>query len=109
MAGLRLIVVEVLRLAGSPGVSAVPLGVIAADLALSLIGLVGIRALRRLQHEEAQARRYRDAGGRRRPRRVIMIGAGRAGSQVAREIQARPDLGIQAIGFVDATRTWNTW
>jgi FlaA1/EpsC-like NDP-sugar epimerase len=102
MAGLRLIVVEVLRLAGSPGVSAVPLGVIAADLALSLIGLVGIRALRRLQHEEAQARRYRDAGGRRRPRRVIIVGAGRAGSQVAREIQARPDLGLQAIGFVDA-------
>jgi FlaA1/EpsC-like NDP-sugar epimerase len=105
MAGVRLLGVEVLRLtggsAGALSVAVIPLGVIAADLALSVVGLVGIRALRRLQHEEAEIRRLRELGADRRRRTTVIIGAGRFGSMVAREIQTRPDLGIRAAGFID--------
>jgi FlaA1/EpsC-like NDP-sugar epimerase len=101
LAGLRLIGVEAMRMAGASGITPIPLGVIAADLALSVVGLVGIRALRRLQHEEAESRRLRASGGRRRRRTAVVIGAGRAGSLVAREIQTRPDLGLRAVGFID--------
>jgi FlaA1/EpsC-like NDP-sugar epimerase len=76
----------------------VPLGVLAMDLVLSFVMLVGVRAMRRLQGE-AQERRLRDAGMQRT--RVLLIGAGQAGVMVAREIQHRPDLGLHAVGFLD--------
>ncbi|MFO7778174.1 MAG: nucleoside-diphosphate sugar epimerase/dehydratase [Nitriliruptoraceae bacterium] len=101
LAGVRLLLVEVLRITGGPSLTVIPLGVIAADLALSVVGLVGIRALRRLQHEEAEIRRLRELGAGRRQHTAVIIGAGRFGSMVAREIQTRPDLGIRAVGFID--------
>ncbi len=76
----------------------IPLGVLAMNLALAFLGLVGMRALRRLQGE-AQARRQRATGTERD--RVLLIGAGEAGVLVAREIANRPDLGLQPVGFLD--------
>ena len=76
----------------------VPLGVLAMDLVLGFVGLVGIRALRRL-HGEARDRARQDAGMQRD--RVLLIGAGQAGVIVAREIAYRPDLGLQPVGFLD--------
>jgi FlaA1/EpsC-like NDP-sugar epimerase len=76
----------------------IPLGVIAMNFALALLGLVGIRAVRRLQGE-ASERRQKEAGGERH--RVLLIGAGQAGVMVAREIMNRPDLGLQPVGFLD--------
>ena len=77
----------------------VPLGVIAADLALSVLALVGVRALRRLQVEQRDVRRRRQVGNgaNGRTQRVVIIGAGRAGRAVAatagsdRRPSARPD------------------
>ena len=76
----------------------IPLGVIAMDFALAFLGLVGVRALRRLQGE-AQQRRLRATGDERT--RVLLIGAGEAGVIVARELVNRPDLGLQPVGFID--------
>jgi FlaA1/EpsC-like NDP-sugar epimerase len=76
----------------------IPLGVLAMNFALAFLGLVGVRALRRLQGE-AQQRRQREAGTERT--RVLLIGAGEAGVLVAREIANRPDLGLHAVGFLD--------
>jgi len=76
----------------------IPLGVIAMDFALAFLGLVGVRALRRLQGE-AQQRRLRATGDERT--RVLLIGAGEAGVIVARELANRPDLGLQPVGFLD--------
>src|SRR5688572_12237610 len=76
----------------------IPLGVLAMNFALAFLGLVGVRALRRLQGE-AQQRRQREAGVERA--RVLLIGAGEAGVLVAREIANRPDLGLQPVGFLD--------
>ncbi|MBX3154706.1 MAG: polysaccharide biosynthesis protein [Deltaproteobacteria bacterium] len=79
----------------------IPLGVIAMNFALSFLGLVGVRALRRLQGEAQERKQY--AGGHER-HRVLLIGAGEAGVLVARELANRPDLGLVAVGFLDDDR-----
>ena len=76
----------------------VPLGVLAMNFVLALLGLIGIRALRRL-HGEALDRSRQESGGQ--LDRVLLIGAGQAGVLVAREIARRPDLGLHPVGFLD--------
>lgn len=75
-----------------------PLGVLGSNFFLGFVALVGIRATRRI-YAEARDRKRREAGRKRT--RVLLIGAGEAGVMVAREIAARPDLGLQAVGFLD--------
>ena len=76
----------------------IPLGVIAMNATLATVGLIGVRAMRRV-HGEAVDRRGqvsdRDRDG------VLLIGAGQAGVMVAREIANRHDLALKPIGFVD--------
>jgi FlaA1/EpsC-like NDP-sugar epimerase len=96
LAGVRYIAEVVVQ--GSP---MVPVGVILIDFVLSVIGLAGLRAFRRLTFEEAVTRRRRQDAGQGHRRNVVLIGAGRAGSLVAREILSRPDLGMHIVGFVD--------
>ena len=75
-----------------------PLGVLASNFVIAFVGLVGVRATRRLQGE-ARDRRRREIQGDRL--RVLLIGAGEAGVMVARELRERPDLGLDAVGFLD--------
>jgi FlaA1/EpsC-like NDP-sugar epimerase len=77
----------------------IPYGVIAAYTVLAGVGLVGARVLRRVLSEQQAARDAEPATGD--IRRVLLVGAGRAGVLVARELQSRPDLGIVPVGFVD--------
>lgn len=94
-------VVLALRVAGllpmAPG-GVIPLGVLAMNFVLAFLGLVGIRAGRRLWGE-GQERKKRASGGVRH--RVLLIGAGEAGVIVARELAHRPDIGLQPVGFID--------
>jgi FlaA1/EpsC-like NDP-sugar epimerase len=83
---------------GHGSFAVVPLSVIAMDFVLGFVGLVGIRALRRV-YGESQERKQRLTGGHRE--RVLLIGAGQAGVMVARELSARPDLGLNPVGFID--------
>ena len=76
-----------------------PFGVIAMNSVLAFFGLVAGRVTRRIQGEALERRPRANAQGKRE--RVLLIGAGQAGVLVAREIQARPDLGLDAIGFLD--------
>jgi FlaA1/EpsC-like NDP-sugar epimerase len=76
----------------------IPYGVIAINLALAFLGLVGARGARRLIGERTE--RARKAAGVEKLR-VLLIGAGQAGVMVAREIANRPDLGLRAVGFLD--------
>ena len=75
----------------------IPASVIVIDAMLAVLGIVGVRTLRRLQVE----RRRRLRHGAAPPTRTLLVGAGRAGSLVARELGLRPELGIRPVGFVD--------
>src|SRR3954468_19430142 len=82
LVGLRLVAPVALE------VVVLPYGVLCMNFFLCFVGLVGVRATRRI-YSESRERKLR-AHGRKRER-VLLIGAGQAGVVVAREIASRPD------------------
>jgi FlaA1/EpsC-like NDP-sugar epimerase len=78
-----------------------PLSVLASYFVFSFVGLVGIRVTRRVYGEAKERKRRGDGHDR---KRVLLIGAGQAGVLVARELAARPDLGLNPVGFLDDDR-----
>jgi FlaA1/EpsC-like NDP-sugar epimerase len=74
-----------------------PYGIIGAYTALAILGLVGLRILRRVLAERHE-KLHVDHDD---PTRVLLLGAGRAGVLVARELQSRGDLAMVPVGFVD--------
>ena len=86
------------RYGGSLQLAVMPLGVLGSNFVVGFVALVTIRAVRRV-YGEAKERRLRGAG--RVKTRVLLIGAGQAGVLVARELAARPDLGLHPVGFLD--------
>jgi FlaA1/EpsC-like NDP-sugar epimerase len=78
----------------------IPIGIQGMDFILAFLGVTGIRVLRRVLSERAER-------GRKRPRQQIkskatlLIGAGRAGVMVAKEVVQNPHLGINIVGFAD--------
>jgi FlaA1/EpsC-like NDP-sugar epimerase len=92
LVGLRLALPMVLEIA------VLPYGVLCMNFFLCFVGLVGVRATRRM-YGETQERKLRSAGRKRE--RVLLIGAGQAGVVIAREIASRPDLALHPVGFLD--------
>ncbi len=78
----------------------VPGGVILADMVFAGVGLLSARILRRLTSEHSE-RRSLAARREQEPERVLLIGAGRAGAMIAKELLNRPDVGLEPVGFVD--------
>jgi FlaA1/EpsC-like NDP-sugar epimerase len=76
-----------------------PNGVILLFALLSLVLLVGVRALARSFYERRPLAAFR--GGRKGERTVLIAGAGEGGRLVAREIMRNRDLGLVPVGFVD--------
>jgi FlaA1/EpsC-like NDP-sugar epimerase len=79
----------------------VPLSVIVMDTLLGFGGVLGVRVLRRAMYERYEKRRKELRSGREPKRRVLMIGAGRAGVIAVKEIQGRGDIDLDVRGFVD--------
>ncbi|HWM90805.1 MAG TPA: nucleoside-diphosphate sugar epimerase/dehydratase [Thermoanaerobaculia bacterium] len=82
----------------------VPFSVILIDVALAFGGTLSVRVLRRVLYESYERERMdrtasRGPGRRKKP--VLLAGAGRGGVLAVREIQARGDMDIQVVGFVD--------
>ncbi len=80
----------------------VPFGVIGINSAFAFLGVLGARVLRRAlsEHEEA-ASRIPNRSRRIEVKRTLLVGAGAAGSIVARELKQRPELGVEPVGFLD--------
>ena len=78
----------------------IPFGVLAIDAFLMFLGISGVRVARRMLAEEIESKARRNATTKERVR-TMLIGAGQAGVLVAREISRSPELGIEAIGFID--------
>jgi FlaA1/EpsC-like NDP-sugar epimerase len=66
---------------------------------LSLVFLVGVRALARTVYERRPLAVFRSP--RRGQRTVLIAGAGEGGRMVAREIMRNRELGLAPVGFVD--------
>jgi len=79
----------------------VPLSVIVMDTVLAFGGVLGVRVLRRTMYERYEKRRKELRASNRPKRRVLLIGAGRAGVLAAKEIQGRGDIDLDVRGFVD--------
>ncbi len=95
LVGLRLGLESV---SGHAWFARIPLGVLAIDLIVAFLAVAGVRVVRRIIAERHDRRRVAHAE---QPKRTLLIGAGQAGSTVAREIAQRPDLGIDLVGFAD--------
>jgi FlaA1/EpsC-like NDP-sugar epimerase len=76
-----------------------PLSLLVIDLLLSLFSALGLRVVARSWLERAKSRKAKVARAARVP--TVLIGAGYTGALVAKELAARPHLGVQPVGFLD--------
>jgi FlaA1/EpsC-like NDP-sugar epimerase len=76
----------------------VPLGVLLIDLVLGLLGTVGVRVVFRRWSERPGGKA--DRRGKRPAVPTLLIGVGRVGAAVAKELGADAHLGIRPIGFL---------
>lgn len=65
------------------------------DTALVLMGLMGLRLMRRVRFEREAARQVRDG------KRTLIYGAGENGRGLAQRFNSDPGQGINVVGFVD--------
>lgn len=97
---LVLVRVITVRISAHPGASfaAIPYSVILLDGTFALLGLIGVRVLRRMAaeriHTDTPAAPERDVP-------TLLVGAGRAGVLVAQEMLRAPQLGLFPVGFLD--------
>ncbi|MEM6960110.1 MAG: nucleoside-diphosphate sugar epimerase/dehydratase [Myxococcota bacterium] len=76
-----------------------PIGVTIIDYVLAVLSVCGLRALRRSMADRAA---IRPRMVQTKPRKkTLLVGAGNDGWLIARELENRPELGIDAIGFLD--------
>jgi FlaA1/EpsC-like NDP-sugar epimerase len=77
----------------------IPISIILSFGVLAFLGIVGVRVLRRMLSERHEV--FDRMPAQREAVPTMLIGAGRAGVLVAKEIAARPDIGLVAVGFLD--------
>jgi FlaA1/EpsC-like NDP-sugar epimerase len=79
----------------------IPVSVILIDTVLALGGLLGVRILRRFVYELSENKR--SSSKRRRVKRqpTLLVGAGRIGATLAKEMIGRADAELEIRGFVD--------
>lgn len=99
LAAVRLIAGALFRSDGYAQFFYLPYGVIVFDCALAMLGVCGIRVMRRISTERAEIRRLQPDS--KEQIRTLLVGAGRGGVMVAKEISGRPELGIVPVGFID--------
>lgn len=76
-----------------------PVGVILINFPLAFLATAGLRIGRRLFAERNLLKSRRTDGAE--PCVTILVGAGQVGLLVAKELKARPDVGIVPVAFVD--------
>jgi FlaA1/EpsC-like NDP-sugar epimerase len=80
----------------------VPMSICMSDTLLAFGGVLALRVTRRSSYELLEKRRReRQVGSDVVKRRVLLIGAGRAGVLAAKEILSRGDMNLEIVGFVD--------
>ena len=75
-----------------------PLGAVAANYVLAVLGICGVRGFRRLLGER---REHRASTGPHTSVPTMIVGAGQAGHLVAQEMARNPGAGLRPVGFLD--------
>lgn len=79
----------------------VPLGIVAIDAMLSVILLGSFRLLARVGSEQSAAYMNQKKNRNRENKRVLIIGAGSAGTMMARELLRHPENNMVPVAFLD--------
>ncbi|HEU4433276.1 MAG TPA: nucleoside-diphosphate sugar epimerase/dehydratase [Pyrinomonadaceae bacterium] len=79
----------------------VPVSIILMDTVLAFGGVLGVRVLRRDIYETWGKRHHVNGKNKGTRRSILLIGAGRAGVMVAKEIQGHSETDLHIAGFVD--------
>lgn len=79
----------------------VPISVIIIDTVLAFGGLLGLRVLRRFVYELNEKNRFVAAKRRVKRQPALLVGAGRMGATLAKEMLGRSDGELEIRGFVD--------
>lgn len=82
----------------------VPISVILIDTILAFGGLLGLRVLRRFAYEFGEKRSFSLARHKIKRKPTLLIGAGRIGATLAKEVVGRADAELQIRGFIDDDR-----
>jgi FlaA1/EpsC-like NDP-sugar epimerase len=84
----------------------IPLSVTVVDTLIAFGGVLALRVLRRALYERGTKRQNAKGQLQRRlvKKPVLLIGAGRAGVMIAREIRLRGDIDLEVRGFIDDDR-----
>ena len=75
----------------------IPRSIAALDMLLSLLFMVGLRSGARYWHENWLQQGVVPA----RRKKVLIVGAGEAGSLMSREMLRHPEMGLKPVGFLD--------
>jgi len=79
----------------------VPVSVILIDTALAFGGLLGLRIFRRFIYEFSDKRNFAGSKKRLKRKATLLVGAGRIGATLAKEMIGRADAELAVKGFVD--------
>ncbi|MBX3242914.1 MAG: polysaccharide biosynthesis protein [Acidobacteria bacterium] len=79
----------------------VPISVIVIDTVLAFGGLLSLRVTRRFIYELGDKRSFRPGSRKLKQRSALVVGAGRLGAALAKDVVGRRDAALQIRGFVD--------
>ena len=97
-AGMAMSGSAILLLATTGNYVAVPLAVPVIDGLLTTVMMLTLRGIaRNLQERRGAPRAAAERGGH----KVLLIGAGEAGTLLAREMLRHPEIGLRPVGFID--------
>ena len=82
----------------------VPLSIILYDTGLAFAGLLALRVLRRFVYELGEKRIIYSGKRRVKRKATLLVGAGRIGAALAKEIIGRADAELEVKGFIDDDR-----
>ncbi len=82
----------------------VPLSVIFMDAIFAFAGLLSLRVLRRFFYELSEKGKFTVGRKRVKPKETIVVGAGRIGATIVKEVLGRADSELLVRGFVDDNR-----
>ncbi|NEP01167.1 MAG: polysaccharide biosynthesis protein [Symploca sp. SIO2E9] len=90
--------------------SGIPLGVAAIDWSFCLMQMIALRYARRWFLQQRQIslyfrRPFLKERSQRNYKRVLLVGAGMAGSQIVQEVRQNPQLNLKIVGFIDDDST----